>query len=761
MEFSNNTFWYFVVAACALLFVLSVGSYFRSSLAISPGKKWTLIGLRGSSIVVTLFLLLDPHLMQKEQRKEPVEVAILVDASRSMSLSDSPSAKSRWEGAMDYLRQQTSLMSQEIRVSRYTFGDSLEKTSDFDSKTPDQKTSDLGQALEEILAEGRELKLSSVLLVSDGQCSDGHLDGSDATLEVVRKYRQAGIPIYSYRCGTTTELPDLSITNVTGRQIVPFEPRVQVKLFVGSAGYQDQSTILSVRCNEQLLHESVVDLNGESQEFTVEFESPFEGFYTYDVNLSSLDGERLAHNNSARVGIEIVDEKIRVLYMEGSPGLTEHLQNELEADPQMEVQSFYAPYHVKDIEKARGYPSKLDRKGRRVHNVVDPENGYPRDLKSLCYYDVVINSDIYRQMFTQEQLENTVAFVEKFGGGFVMVGGTESFGAGYYDETVIDKLIPVDCAGARDAKWTTFGLDISKRAIEHPIMQVGKTKEESIEAWGKQFPGFKGLNIANRTKPGAITLARHETMENQYGKLVVFAVQQIGRGRTMAFTSDTTPAWGTKFERWGKGDDESFYYRQFWNNAIRWLAADRIARKQGEFCLTCSQPQAVQNERVQLAISTTNLVASNIEPEKVSVRSIAPDDSESDLTLARDITTNALVANFAPTQTGTYRFTARRQLGEDDDEVQFSKASLEVRPDLREIESTQSNPELLEKISSTTNATSLNDLDTQSVRSLMQGSQTNITEFRQKSIWDNLPVMFTLVGLLAGEWFLRRTIGLV
>ena len=50
-----------------------------------------------------------------------------------------------------------------------------------------------------------------------------------------------------------------------------------------------------------------------------------------------------------------------------------------------------------------------------------------------------------------------------------------------------------------------------------------------------------GLNLVNWLKPGAVSLALHGSKSNQYGPLVVFAVQQIGRGRTMTFTSDTTP----------------------------------------------------------------------------------------------------------------------------------------------------------------------------------------------------------------------------
>ena len=67
---------------------------------------------------------------------------------------------------------------------------------------------------------------------------------------------------------------------------------------------------------------------------------------------------------------------------------------------------------------------------------------------------------------------------------------------------------------------------------------------------------------------------------------VLLAVQEIGKGRMMAFTSDTTSSWGRDFETtWGEKispngrlteyNCDSRYFRSFWVNAVRWLAAAR------------------------------------------------------------------------------------------------------------------------------------------------------------------------------------------
>jgi uncharacterized membrane protein len=47
-------------------------------------------------------------------------------------------------------------------------------------------------------------------------------------------------------------------------------------------------------------------------------------------------------------------------------------------------------------------------------------------------------------------------------------------------------------------------------------------------------------------------------------------VWSIGAGRAMAFTSDLAPHWGTDFVTWE-------HYRDFWHQAIGWLAGDDAA----------------------------------------------------------------------------------------------------------------------------------------------------------------------------------------
>src|SRR5581483_6831127 len=121
----------------------------------------------------------------------------------------------------------------------------------------------------------------------------------------------------------------------------------------------------------------------------------------------------------------------RVLYMEGT-GNSEFrwLRDALLEDPNIECVAM----EVDNQMIATPHLRRVD----------DPARGYPTTREELFGFDVVICSDISQGAFTKEQRDWTVELVGERGGGFAMVGGHTSFGAGRWDETSWDGMIPVD-----------------------------------------------------------------------------------------------------------------------------------------------------------------------------------------------------------------------------------------------------------------------------------------------------------------------------
>jgi Ca-activated chloride channel homolog len=88
-------------------------------------------------------------------------------------------------------------------------------------------------------------------------------------------------------------------------------------------------------------------------------------------------------------------------------------------------------------------PKNLLARGYDI-TVIPPEN-FPTRLADLQRYDCVIFQNVPIDNILPGQQGNLSRYVTELGGGFVMIGGPDSFGAGGWTGSSIDKLLPVEC----------------------------------------------------------------------------------------------------------------------------------------------------------------------------------------------------------------------------------------------------------------------------------------------------------------------------
>ena len=69
--------------------------------------------------------------------------------------------------------------------------------------------------------------------------------------------------------------------------------------------------------------------------------------------------------------------------------------------------------------------------------------GAPKTLEDLQQFDLLMLSDVPALSLGREQMDLYRRWVQEFGGGFVMIGGEQSFGVGGYFRTPIEQMLPV------------------------------------------------------------------------------------------------------------------------------------------------------------------------------------------------------------------------------------------------------------------------------------------------------------------------------
>lgn len=70
-------------------------------------------------------------------------------------------------------------------------------------------------------------------------------------------------------------------------------------------------------------------------------------------------------------------------------------------------------------------------------------NGLPKTLEDLQQFDLFMLSDVSALNLGRDQMELYRMWVQDFGGGFVMLGGENSYGVGGYFKTPVEQMLPV------------------------------------------------------------------------------------------------------------------------------------------------------------------------------------------------------------------------------------------------------------------------------------------------------------------------------
>jgi uncharacterized membrane protein len=752
----------------ATLLVVVVGMYLLARRVVRPWQMIVLALLRVALVLGILLCLFDPHWIHEIRTSQPSSLLLLVDTSRSMAEPDG--TVSRLEHAQRWWKNQLGA-SEPIQVEG--FDEKLHPLKeDATWKVSDARRTGLAASLDEVESLAADVPIGRVVLISDGRVTDGQ-----GPLPAARALGARGISISTLTVGSADAKPRLHIDNIDAPNLVGRQTPVRAVVTFSGKGVAGKAGKVRIASGGHILTEKDVTFDDKPQSVEMNFTPPPSPALQVCVASIDLAG---APSGSAHeelpFAVRIADPKIRVLYMEGSQAdEMVYLQRACQQGPTpMEVTLLHRgqgpnddqPFHV-DINPDDGTP---------IYNVENPDHGYPRSLEGLLQYDVIIWSDIIKEAFSQDQMKWTEQFVEQYGGGFCMIGGSTSFGPGDFDKTPIDSIIPVVMEGEKRSFGQTFQPVATPAGLVHPILAVGATPEETREVWQNKRPTFFGLQAVVRPKPGAVTLLEHPFLRNEYGPYIVVAVQEVGRGRTMAQTPDTTIETGRAFEHlWGEpvnpqmpispANCDTRYYRQYWSNAVRWLAARRLALKNVSFTIATSKRRVNPNEPVTLHVTwkppVTADAGSAAPPATVQlqVSDLATNTVEQNLTASLIAGTDAYEIQAKLPLAGRFLFdVAAASLNN----AACAPAIVTCDTADPELADVRPDPQLMADIAQASGGAVL----TENSRDVRQpgpagASVSAHVEFEQHSIWDRARVLILLGALLMTEWVLRRKWSLI
>ena len=282
---------------------------------------------------------------------------------------------------------------------------------------------------------------------------------------------------------------------------------------------------------------------------------------------------------------------------------------------------------------------------------------------------------------------------------------------------------------------------------------------EDAALW-QSLPELSGVVGVGAAKPGAVVLSRHpgHIAGGDERGAIVLATQSYGKGRVGLITADTTWRWSRLARLSGRPDT---LYVRFWSQMVRWLAGRDPASQPRPLVIATDRADYKPGDKVSIDIrrNAAALVpgeAAGGTDLQVVVR--GPGGAAMPLKpVASSADPDHWTVQYTPERAG--RFTIEAALTAHERAVANETAEFSVRGSTLEIDNPATDPATLALIARLTGGFYA-DIDDPAAQSLWLDNLPNqsrvVYEDRSTRFWNNPLVLLAFIGLLTGEWFLRR-----
>jgi len=736
--------------------------------------------LKAAGFVALAICLIEPLMSGVRPRPGSNLFLLLADNSRSLQVYDPGSPRTRGEELRDRLSEKSAWqarLSQDFDVQSYAFDRRLRAVADFAELSLDGDSSALMGSLTALAERFRGRPIAGILLFTDGNATDLSTSGAD--------WKDLP-PVYPVVLGTDAELADVSVARVSVSQTNFESAPVTIAAEVDCQGLGGQAIVVRVvdearkECERRTVN-APTDRRPLVERFQLRPERPGVSFYTVEASLDGeehvADGPRSSTeatlaNNRRLLTVDWGGGPYRVLYVGGRPNWEfKFLRRALAEDSELNLVGLLRiarrepkfTFRSRPGERTnpiyRGFGNQSDEEAEQYDQPVllrlgtddadELRGGFPKSADDLFRYHAVILDDVESGFFTQEQMSLVQQFVSRRGGGFLMLGGRDSFSKGDYGHTPLGEMLPVYLDRVEVTRPEEgFRLALTREGWLQPWVRVRATEEEE-ELRLAEMPDFKAVNRVHAVKPGASVLANVQTTAGASRPALI--VQSFGRGRTMALVIGDLWRWHLRRREGAESDLE-----KSWRQIVRWLVADVPQRVEVETRRLAERQAGAQ----RIAVRVRDEKFEPLDNATVRVRVKTPDGREIELAAqAAERRAGDYETTFAASAPGAYRAEVVVAAA-DASEVGRRETGWVVEPATDELRTLRPNRSLLTQLAAATGGELVAADRLDRFVGDLPNRKIPIVESWTYPLWHQWTVFLFAVGCLVGEWGLRRWKGL-
>lgn len=743
---------------------------------------------RAAIVVMAIAILFRPVETTELQEVKHGQVVIAIDTSRSMGFLDREKddaarqalARSlgvseerlrdldrlsrvklamRQEGG-EWLRK----LAQKNRVRLFKFDSSRERLTDIDKlrdakgdQGPDPvadalaqlegvaaegQSTALGDSLQRILTDLRSDRVAGMVLITDGRSNAGSLSPE----AVAARFGRKGIRIWSVGVGDPDPPRDLSVDDFRAPDVSLAGDVLRGSVLVRAQGYDRARDVrLRIDLDGQQVYEKSVRVGGEVPEVAVEFDTKVArpGEYTLEAVVEPDPDELTAENNRAVRRIRVIDERIKVLYIEGYPRWEyRYLKNALVRDRHMQVQ-------VLLLSADPDFPQEHTDGVPALTRMPSPEQ--------LLDYHVIILGDVNPEartragepVFGPGSLAAIRDLVKDRGGGVLMISGEQSAPRAYVGTPLEDVLpVVIDPMGGRGMDYSRpWRPRLTKDGDASPLMRLEPGEGENRQLWDVELPDLYWYVPTEKPKPLAQVLAVHPRDKNQNGAYPLVAWQRFGSGT--CFWMGFDEGW-----RWRAGVGDKYHYR-FYGQVVRFLSLQSFTRTK-RFFVTTDKTQYGVGEEVRVTAEIRDHDAAIAERAAQDVLVDLPDGTTQTLNLSvlGPDAPGKFQGTFKPVLVGPYRVHidpgAKGSLSE------VASRIFEVKLPRLELQEPRMDREGLERIAQASGGKFVTLADLRTIEIDEVPPEPIKVGRKETELWDKPWVFMLFFGLLLVEWIGRK-----
>ncbi len=730
------------LAVLGLVILIVLGA--RATAGAPERRRRVLIALRVAQAVAIMLLVMQPALRRESVAVSAAPVAVIVDASGSMSVRERAAgadgstrllSAARWlkarEAEIDELEAATAV--EWYATSSGTLRAITREEAEAGGLAASGDT-DLAGSLRALGERHPGRPRPGVLLLSDG-ADFGAIGRAFDEGRDLAAFIPPGGPVVTV-APEGTGLADRAVEVIARDPVGFLRTDITVRVRVRSTGLGEEDVPVTLAQGGSILQVRTVRVGGaagDAAELTLQLRASRVGESVHSVSVAVAAGEAVTANNQHDFSVRVVRDRLRVLQIAGRPSWDGRFLREiLKRDPAVDLISFF-------ILRTQWDDPLAD---------VDDLSLIPFPIRELFDeklegFDLIIFQNFgFAPHAIEPYLDVLARHVRGNGAGLLVVGGDLGLGSDWSGPDV-GPLLPVSVTGMR---WNPREQRVSVTEVgaRHPALRLAADAAD-VQSLVRDLLPVAGVNEGLTPTAGARVLLRTAPPSSQ----PVLVAGEAGEGRVLVLATDGSWRWSLPMaERPGGART----YEAFWQAAFRWLVRDE---RSAMVVLEAERREIAPGEQVELRAFVRG---DGYEPVRGEPVTIVVRDASGTVVLERKVETGDDGAARVPFEAGApgpqavTALTARGSAG---------PLHVECVDRSREMRDVAARPGLLAALARAGGGEVLAlDQPSRGRLPFRAEREERVESTRITPLWRSWPAWALVAGLLCVEWWLRRRQGL-